>query len=125
MAIRPKLKRMPLKRPISQRVCSFLLALAFIWDIGFHLIASPHGLFEASGSTTEITPGGGGDMDPDCGVPGHGCALSHHHHFPALVTTSQFLIAPVALTSESGALPTVVAHRSISSRLIRAPPFAL
>ena len=115
----------PIRRKGSEclrKTCAFLMALVFVWDIGFHLLAPLHAISNGSESISSFAGESNTDPDPDCGIPGHGCALSHHHHFPALVSTAQFVISAVACRRPVGASTISAIYVPREHRQIRAPP---
>ena len=95
-----------------------------VWDICFDLIAPLHADLEASFSGVGIADTSGADPEshPGCGVPDHSCVLSHHHHFPALVSTTQFIISVITSHRPEGAAQVKAAHIPKAYRHIRAPP---
>ncbi len=107
--------------PLLWQRCAALLLFAFVWDIGFELLAPLYLGHEHSSAPVSVsTPVT--DPHPDCGLPDHGCALSHHHHFPALLASVQSIILPVATEQLAAILPATVHHRAGATSLIRGPP---
>ena len=103
------------------------MLLVFVWDICFDLVAPLHVEPGVSVSGVGITDTSGRDTEshPDCGLPDHDCALSHHHHFPALVSATQFVIFAVASNGPEGAAQGKAVHIPHANRHIRAPPAEL
>jgi len=64
------------------------------------------------------------DDFPGCGIPGHACALSHHHHFPAVLSTNIFTILVATLHVVKSEIVPRMGHSPASNYPIRAPPFA-
>lgn len=104
------------------RQCALVLLFVFVWDLGFDLLAPLHVDPESLEVPVGVAEAPDTGNHPDCGLPDHKCALSHHHHFPALVSTAQSLILPVASNQQAGTPPAVSVHCPLASRLIRAPP---
>jgi hypothetical protein len=104
------------------RQCAIVLLFAFLWDIGFDLLAPLHADSEAPLAPVSIAEVPDSGTHPDCGLPDHHCALSHHHHFPALVSTTQSIILPAVTEQLAGNLPVTAHHRASTTRLIRGPP---
>jgi hypothetical protein len=109
---------MPL--PLLWRRCALLLLFVFVWDIGFELLASLH--FDHEPASALVSANLPETAHPDCGLPDHECALSHHHHFPALVGTEHAITLAVATRQLAGTLPVSAYHRTSTARLIRGPP---
>ena len=110
--------------PLLWRRCAALLLFAFVWDIGFELLAPLH-FHQEDSSASVIVEAPEADPHPDCGLPDHGCALSHHHHFPALLAAAHAIILSSMTEHPAGTLPVSAHHRSATTRLIRGPPVAL
>ena len=111
-------------RALFWRQCALLMLLLVVWDICFDLLAPLHADLDASFSGVGVT--GSSEADPEshpgCGIPDHSCVLSHHHHFPALVSTTQFVIFAIARPRPEGAEQVNAVHIPQANRLIRAPP---
>ena len=109
------------------RQCAMVMLLVVVWDICFDLIAPLHADPDASFSGVGIT--GTSEADPEshpgCGIPDHSCSLSHHHHFPAVVSTAQFTISAVASNGPEGTAQVKAIHIPQANRQIRAPPETL
>src|ERR1019366_3760204 len=106
---------------------AWLLLLCFVSDIVVDSLPPLHANEDAGGSAAfSLLSGSGsnpGDDHPDCGMPDHGCALSHHHHSPAVLGITSFTIAVAAFrVIRSGEAP-ITGHAPASDRPIRAPPF--
>jgi hypothetical protein len=106
---------------------AWLLLLSFVSDIVVDSIPLLHANEDAGDSAAFSLLGGSGsnpaDDHPDCGMPDHGCALSHHHHSPAVLGITSFTIAVASFrVSRSGEAP-ITGHAPASDRPIRAPPF--
>jgi hypothetical protein len=110
--------------PLLWRRCAALLLFTFVWDIGFELLAPLH-FHQDDTSASVIIEAAETDPHPDCGLPDHGCALSHHHHFPALLAAIQSMVLPVVTEHLVVPLPVAGFHRTSATRLIRGPPVAL
>ena len=104
-----------------------LLLLVVVWDICFDLIAPLHADLDASISGVDITGTSGADPEshPGCGLPDHSCSLSHHHHFPAVVSTPQFIIPAILSNRPVGTAQVKAAHIPQANGQIRAPPQTL
>jgi hypothetical protein len=110
--------------PLLWRRCATLLLFVFVWDIGFELFAPLHFDHEDSSASVSIETTES-ERHPDCGLPDHGCAISHHHHFPALLASAQSIILPTVAEHPAGTLPVAALHRTSTTRLIRGPPSLL
>ena len=107
--------------PLLWRRCAALLLFSFVWDIGFELLAPLH--FHSDDSSASVTlEAPETDRHPDCGLPDHGCALSHHHHFPALLAAAHAIILSSVTGQPAGMLPVSAYHRTATARPIRGPP---
>ncbi|MGH9784040.1 MAG: hypothetical protein ACRD88_07625 [Terriglobia bacterium] len=104
------------------RQCALVLLFVFVWDIGFELLAPLHLDAEAQLAPVQIAGAAETEPHPDCGLPDHQCAVSHHHHFPALISATQSIILPVATEPLAGTLPVAAYHRPSAASLIRGPP---
>ncbi|MCZ6492228.1 MAG: hypothetical protein O7A06_17070, partial [Acidobacteria bacterium] len=105
-----------------QRLATLLLLL-FVWDMGLHLAATPHPVHDAGvsiGALSEDGDAGIPDEHSDCKIPGHGCASSHHHHFPAFLS-SLLITAPRASLKMAERVPAAATvQTALAARLIRA-----
>ena len=126
MSFRTRRNRFSLTKPATLlwRQCALLMLLMVVWDICFDLIAPLHANPGASFPGVGITDTSEADPEshPGCGIPDHSCVLSHHHHFPALVSTTQFVIFAIARPRPEGAEQVNAVHIPQANRLIRAPP---
>jgi hypothetical protein len=100
------------------------LLFVFIWDLGFEVLAPLHFDHAASPDAVSVQPAET-EHHPDCGLPDHSCALSHHHHFPALISAAHAILLPVATEQILSILPVSALHRATAKRLIRGPPSIL
>jgi hypothetical protein len=107
--------------PLLWRRCAALLLFAFVWDIGFELLAPLH-FHDEDSSAAVAVEAPDTDPHPDCGLPDHGCALSHHHHFPALLAAAHAIMLSSATGHLAATLPVSAHHRTATTRLIRGPP---
>jgi hypothetical protein len=107
--------------PALWRRSALALLFIFVWDIGFELLAPLHFDQETSSASVSVEPS---EMEhhPDCGFPDHECALSHHHHFPALVSAAHWIILSVATEPLPATPPITARHRDAATGLIRGPP---
>ena len=107
-----------------QRLATLLLLL-FVLDMGLHLVATPHPVHDSDisiGTLSETGDAGIPDEHSDCKIPGHGCASSHHHHFPAFLSSILFTV-PRAVMNRPDWIPApATVQSSFAARLIRAPP---
>jgi len=108
-----------------QRTVAGLLLLLFVWDAAFHLSAQSYPVPDARGAG--VLWFGAGDSGsheghPNCGFPDHGCALSHHHHFPAFLTTAHFALPYAVFHRDERALLLAALQSPQAARQIRAPP---
>jgi hypothetical protein len=101
-----------------------LLLFVFVWDLGFEVLAPLHFHHTKSSAAVSVEPAEP-EHHPDCGLPDHSCALSHHHHFPALISSAHTIILAVATEQILSTLPISALHRSTATRLIRGPPSLL
>ena len=126
MQLRARQIRVSFARPLPLlwRRCAALLLFAFAWDIGFELLAPLH-FHRDDSPASVIIEASEADPHPDCGLPDHGCALSHHHHFPALLAAVQSIVLPAVTEHLVVPLPVAGFHRTSAARLIRGPPVAL
>ncbi len=111
-------------KPRRRRLAQALL-FVFVWDLGFHLLAPLHSLPNLAPAEMMLAGDedtGSSDDHSDCGMPGHGCALSHHHHFPALLSHSYFTIPLRALRPAEWVYRVPIGHTPLAAGLIRAPP---
>ncbi len=108
--------------PLLWRRSAILLLFVFVWDLGFELLAPLHFDHETSSARVSVANAPETDPHPDCGLPDHQCALSHHHHFPALISAEHSIILSVATEHLPGTLPVTTRHRASATRLIRGPP---
>ncbi len=111
-------------KPFRQRLATLLLLL-FVWDMGLHLLATPHPVHDSDssiGTLSETGDSGTPDGHSDCKIPGHGCASSHHHHFPAFLSSALFTVPRAALKMAERAPAAVAVQTALAARLIRAPP---
>jgi hypothetical protein len=99
-----------------------VLLFVFVWDIGFELLAPLHLDAETQLAPVQIAGTDETEPHPDCGLPDHQCALSHHHHFPAIVSATPFIISPVSGHRSEGAAQVQASHIPQAYRQIRAPP---
>ncbi len=107
-----------------QRLATLLLLL-FVWDMGLHLLATAHPVHDAGISIGTLSEDGGTgppDEHSDCNIPGHGCASSHHHHFPAFLSSVLFTVPRTALKMAERAPVAATVQTALAARLIRAPP---
>ncbi len=107
-----------------QRLATLLLLL-FVWDMGLHLVATPHPVHDSSisiGALSEEGGTGAPDSHSDCKIPGHGCASSHHHHFPAFLSSALFTAPRGSLKMTERVPATATVQTALAARLIRAPP---
>jgi hypothetical protein len=108
-------------RPFRRSVCALLL-LFFLWDIAWHTMPLGH-LHDLFAAGTSILDGSSAaPADPGCGIPGHGCALSHHHHYPAIVGSTRLPIHVASLYVSRSEVSPATQHRATPAGLIRAPP---
>jgi len=110
--------------PLLWRRCATLLLFVFVWDIGFELLASLHFDHETSSASVSANLPES-ERHPDCGLPDHECALSHHHHFPALLAAVHAINLSSVTGHPAGTLPVSAHYRAATARLIRGPPVAL
>lgn len=111
-------------KPFRQRLATLLLLL-FVWDMGLHLLATPHPVHDSDvsiGTLSETGDAGTPDGHSDCKIPGHGCASSHHHHFPAFLSSVLFTVPRTALKMAERAPVAATVQTALAARLIRAPP---
>src|SRR5260221_3436012 len=91
-----------------------LLLLFFAWDIVLDSLPPIHVIRDLSGGPTVSisSPGTGNPADdhPDCGLPDHGCALTHHHHFPALLRSARFSIVVAAISQPKSEIVPMTGH---------------
>lgn len=107
-----------------QRLATLLLLL-FVWDMGLHLMALPHPVRDSGisiGTLSEDGAAGTPDEHSDCKIPGHGCASSHHHHFPAFLSSALFTVPRAALKMTERVPSASAVQTVLAARLIRAPP---
>jgi hypothetical protein len=105
---------------------AWLLLLCFFSDIVVDLLPPLHASEDAGGSAAFSALSGSGSNPrndhPDCGMPDHCCGLTHHHHFPSVLTIASFTIAVASFhVARSGEAP-ITGHALASDRPIRAPP---
>ncbi len=111
-------------KPFRQRLATLLLLL-FVWDMGLHLVATSHPVHDSDtsiGTLSEDGAAGIPDEHSDCKIPGHGCASSHHHHFPAFLSGALFTVPRAALKMTERAPAASAVQTVFAARLIRAPP---
>jgi len=111
--------------PLLWRRVAVLLLVIFVWDLGFELLAPLQFDHEHSSAPVWVASAPETEPHPDCGFPDHPCALSHHHHYPALISAEHAIILPVVNEDFAGALPVTALHRASATRLIRGPPSTL
>ena len=103
-----------------------LLLLFFAWDIVLDSAPPIHAVRDLSGdAAVSVSSGSTANPDgdhPDCGIPGHGCALSHHHHFPAVLGSTNFTISVAVLHLAKSDKVPATGHSLLSHHPIRAPP---
>ena len=107
-----------------QRLATLLLLL-FVWDMGLHLLATPHSDHDAGASIGTLSETGGAgtpDGHSECKIPGHGCASSHHHHFPAFLSSVLFTAPRASLKMAERVPAAAIVQTVLAARLIRAPP---
>jgi hypothetical protein len=108
-----------------QYIATFLL-LFFAWDFVLDSVPPIHAIRDFSAcSAVSISSGGAGnpaDDHPDCGLPDHGCALTHHHHFPGVLSSSSLTIFVAALHLVTSDNVLARGHSPASDLPIRAPP---
>ncbi len=107
-----------------QRLATLLLLL-FVLDMGLHLVATPHPVHDSDisiGTLSETGDAGIPDEHSDCKIPGHGCASSHHHHFPAFLSSVLFTVPRAALKMAERVPAAGTMQTALAARLIRAPP---
>ena len=124
MRVRVRRNRRSLTKPVALlwRQCALALLFVFVWDLGFELLAPLHLDTEAQLTPVQIAGTDESETHPDCGLPDHQCALSHHHHFPALISAAHSVILTVATKLLAGTLPVTAHYRASAARLIRGPP---
>ena len=108
----------------QQRLATLLLLL-FVWDMGLHLVATSPPVHDAGISIGTLSEDGGTgtpDSHSDCKIPGHGCASSHHHHFPAFPNSVLFAVPRAALKMTEWVPAAAAVQTALAARLIRAPP---
>ena len=119
--------RGPIQSKFFRQYVATCLLLFFAWDIVLDSVPPLHAILDFSGgsvvSISSSAPGNPDTDHPDCGIPGHGCALSHHHHFPAILGFSNFTILVAAVCLLASNIVPSPGHVSPSSHPIRAPPF--
>ncbi len=111
-------------KPFRQRLATLLLLL-FVWDMGLHLVATPHPVRDSGisiGALSETGDAGTPASHSDCKIPGHGCASSHHHHFPAFLSSVLFTVPWAALKMAERIPAAAAVQTALAARLIRAPP---
>ena len=111
-------------KPFRQRLATLLLLL-FVWDMGLHLVVLPHPVRDSGvliGTLPETGDAGTPDEHSDCKIPGHGCASSHHHHFPAFLSSVLFTVPRAALKMTEWVPAAAAVQTALAARLIRAPP---
>jgi hypothetical protein len=108
--------------PALWRRSAFVLLFIFVWDIGFELLAPLHFDPETSLPSVSVIDPAETEYHPDCGFPDHECALSHHHHFPALVSAGHSIVFSVATEPLPATPPVTARYRDAATRLIRGPP---
>ena len=105
---------------------AWLLLLCFVSDVVVDSIPPLHADEDSGGSAAFSLLSGSGsnpaDDHPDCGMPDHGCALSHHHHFPAVLGITSFTISVASLRVVRLAEAPITGHAPSSDGPIRAPP---
>ena len=116
---------MILSKRFRQRL-ALLLVWMFVWDLAEHLAAPAHSHLSPDNSVQRLLPGGGAQNpseDPDCGFLDHGCALTHHHHFAAVLGDSPQPFLPSSVLLDYYGQNVAIFHSSRTRRPIRAPPF--
>ena len=111
-------------KPFRQRLATLLLLL-FVWDMGLHLLTTPHSVHDEGisiGALSETGGAGTPDGHSDCKIPGHGCASSHHHHFPAFLSGVLFTVPQASLKMAERVPAAATMQTALAARLIRAPP---
>ena len=124
MRVQVRRNRRSLTKPVALlwRQCALALLFVFVWDLGFELLAPLHLDTETQLAPVQIAGAAETEPHPDCGLPDHQCALSHHHHFPALISATPLIIPPVAGHGSDGAAQVQASHVPQAYRQIRAPP---
>lgn len=121
-----RLLQFPNKSQSFRQCIATLLLLFFVWDAVDDAIPPRHAALDFSeDSAVTISSGGVNNPDddhPDCGLPDHGCALTHHHHFPAVIGSNNSTIFVVALEAAMPDQPAASGHAPLSDHPIRAPP---
>ena len=105
---------------------ALLLLLGFIADIGLHLIPPLCLTGTPTEPTFTISALGGSsphEDHSDCGIPEHGGAWFHHHHFPALVIHASFTMPQTVLNWVAEKASIARPHTPRILQLVRAPPF--
>ena len=125
------MKRGPLQFPnkptFFQRYVATLLLLFFAWDFVLDSVPPIHAVRDLGDIPASIFSGeqrSPADNHPGCGIPGHVCALSHHH-FPAVVGITHFTISVAALLVAKSERTPAAEYASVISDLIRGPPSLL
>jgi hypothetical protein len=120
------LLQFPNRSRFFRQYIATLLLLFFAWDMVLDSVPPAHAIRDSSrGSVVSISSGGAdnpSDDHPDCGLPDHGCALTHHHHFPGVLSSAGFTILVAALHLATSDEVPATGHSSSSNLLIRAPP---
>lgn len=105
---------------------AWLLLLCFFSDIVVDSLPPLHTNEDSGDSAAFSLLSGSGsnpaDDHPDCGMPDHGCALTHHHHFPAVLGVLHFTTSVATLYLAKTDPVPVTEHSSSSSHPICAPP---
>src|ERR1035441_2460986 len=123
------LLQIPNRSKLFRQSIAALLLLFFAWDIVLDSAPPVHAVQDLPGdpvvsisSGRQDNTGNTNDGDPDCGMPDHGCALSHHHHFPAVLSSTNVTILVAALLLAKSDKVPATGHSPLSHHPIRAPP---
>ena len=124
----PSILPFPNRSRVFRQYIAALLLVFFVWDMVLDSAPSLHAIRDLAGkSAVSVSSGGGAHPDddhPDCGLPDHGCALTHHHHFPAVLGSTNFAIPVAALRLDKSDKVLTTGHAPLSNHPIRAPPQA-
>ncbi|MBI2815497.1 MAG: hypothetical protein HYX72_01010 [Acidobacteria bacterium] len=110
-----------------QRYIATLLLFALAWDLAIDSIPPIQALRNLADNRASIfstEQGSPADDHSGCGIPGHVCALSHHH-FPAVVGTTHFMISVAALFVAKSEGTPAAKHATVVYDFIRGPPSLL
>lgn len=101
-----------------------VLLASFVADVAFHAVSPLLTAYSPTLSITSISAGETPDVpyDSDCGIPGHKGAGFHHHHYPALISSTGFTLPFTILKPDEPHRATPALYAPVVARLSRAPP---